>query len=171
VDPEGLAKIFLASRPVTDVAVHTYLIVVDESSGQTWTIGGGPSNGGTGLLVNHSGPGSYSNYEGLLECQHPLPEGLLILDDDKPGLFWFKKLNSIGEEIEAKKFYYDLLRLNSNSFLFTVLQRAGLLDDLVALILSGALGTSFNGLPSGDAWDISPGGPVWAPGWGRRLPR
>jgi RHS repeat-associated protein len=164
VDPEGYAKIYLAWRPVAGVGNHLYLIVECENTGNTWTIGGGPQNNGIipGNLVDKSGPSGGGNYEGLKPRTIP-PGAILIRDDNLPAQYWFDKGNNIGGEIDARGYGYNPLGRNSNAFLWTILVRAGLLDDWI--------GTGRSGDVSGNASTMAPRGAVWAPGWGLTLPR
>lgn len=81
-----------------------------------------------GNLIDHSGPAGPGNYEGVKPGM--IPSGaILIRDDDLPGQYWYDKGNKIGGEIEAKGIPYNPLTTNSNAFLYTILKRAGLLDD------------------------------------------
>lgn len=91
------------------------------------------------------------------------PGAVLIRDDDLPGQYWYDKGNNIGGEIEAKGTPYNPLTTNSNAFLYTILKRAGLLDEW--------LGSGHSGDISSSSWTVAPGGAVWAPGWGTVLPR
>lgn len=141
-----------------------FLIIVDENTGATWTIGGGPSGSGwsPGNLVDKSGPAGRGNYEEVKPGA--IPSGaVLIRDDNLPGKFWFDKANNIGGEIEAKGIGYDPFTTNSNAFLYTILKRAGLLDEW--------LGSGHTGKVSSNASTAVPGGASWAPGWGKVLPR
>ena len=81
-----------------------------------------------GNLIDHSGPAGPGNYEGVNPGM--IPSGaILIRDDDLPGQYWYDKGNKIGGEIEAKGIPYNPLTTNSNVFLYTILKRAGLLDE------------------------------------------
>ncbi|MDX2064779.1 MAG: RHS repeat-associated core domain-containing protein [Fimbriimonadaceae bacterium] len=162
VDPEGLARVYLSLRRVGGTfAYHTYLIVQDESSGDTWTVGGGPENrDGSGILTDKSGPTGKGNYEGL-PVRSPIPDDAIqLLNDDFPGAAWFNKLNHIGGEIQATEISYSALNNNSNAFTFTVIRRAGLVDNYYD---TGLVGVS--DMP----WH--PEGYHWAPGSGIILGR
>jgi RHS repeat-associated protein len=174
VDPVGLAKVYVVWKPVAGAGNHVFLLIVDENTGDSWTIGGGPAKSLPPKslipnLVDHSGPAGPGNYESIPKSGN-LPSGytsVLIKDDDRTGQWWFDKGNNIGGEIESKKLPYffgnTLNGTNSNAFLYTVLKRAGLLDEWNASghanDLSSNASTAFNG------------GAEYAPGWGTVIPR
>ena len=191
-DPWGLAKVYIGWRRVpTGIAAglasgtatliggpigaavgatywgnHVYIIIEDEKTGEVWTIGGGPERENPvcpGNLVDRSGPGGDNNFEGIRSKKDIPANAILIRDDDETGNFWYKKARGIGQEIEAGDLPYNPLTQNSNAFLYTVLARAGLLDEWEN---------------SGQKDKIDPnagsgftGGNVWAPAWGKVLKR
>jgi RHS repeat-associated protein len=183
IDPWGLAKIYVAWRkvPAVDDAIgagvggmlggfrgnHVYIIIEDEKTGETWTIGGGPEKPNEpwnfGKIVDRSGPAKEGNFEGLSGKDGIPADAILIRDDDLKGEDWYEKAHNIGEEIEAANLPYDPASQNSNSFLYTVLARAGLLDEWES---SGRKDEIDSNSRSGFA-----GGRIWAPGWGKILPR
>ncbi|MBC8104738.1 MAG: hypothetical protein H7Z41_19360 [Cytophagales bacterium] len=178
VDPNGLAKIYVAYRPAATLGWNkgypVFIIVVDEASGQTWTIAGGPQNQGSlspDPIVDRSGPAGTNpttglpNYDGVNPGVLP-GTAVIIKDDDRSGQWWFDKGNNIGGEIESKGLGYNpVSSRNSNAFAYTVLARAGLFDDYNATPMS------CNGTLSSNSLSTGPGGSDYVPGWGTIIPR
>jgi RHS repeat-associated protein len=192
-DPRGLAKVYVAWRKIPAVeegavagaggyligghiggvvgglvrANHVYLIIEDEKTGEVWTVGGGPEHQDRpwnfGKIVDRSGPANEDNFETLGSRKDIPANAILIRDDELRGQEWYDKAHNIGEEIEAADLPYDPASQNSNSFLYTVLARAGLLDEWESSDRKGELDTN--------AGSSFPGGRVWTPGWGKILPR
>ena len=168
VDPWGLAKIYVAWRAVpitgdlglTPSGHHVYLIIVDENTGDVWTIGGGPQRErllDPGNIEDKSGPAGPRNYESL-RGQNGIPkDAVLIRDDNLKGEDWYRKARSVGQEIEAQELLYSPMTQNSNSFLYTVLARAGLLDEWEESGHKDKIDSS--------ARSAYPLGKIWAPAW------
>lgn len=142
-----------------------------------WTIGGGPEHHKPrpklslapssttwdfGSIVNYSGPAGDRNYEGLAGS---LPDSsLLIRDDERAGIEWFEDLNKIADEFRVRPVRYRPLGSNSNAFIYTIIRRGGLYDELHA---TGKVGM-FIGAPIGSFVSV---GTIQAPGWGILIPR
>jgi RHS repeat-associated protein len=171
-DAEGLAKVYLCCRelffPGSGI-FHTFLLIIDEVTGQAWTVSAGPDEnddvGNMSGIFKMPGSSIVTGYEaGMGSLEGALNGAVLLVDDDKSGERWFSYLNGLAKRIDAQNWDYQPSGQNSNAFIFSILTYSG----LIANVKDGRVSSGI------DTWlveAIYPGFmPPYCPGWGQKLP-